>query len=495
MARQRAGVIIPGLDLATTAEKNLSAQLFAALRKAVLNGSLEGATRMPSSRTLAADLGVSRTTVIQAYEQLKSEGYLVGREKSGTFVRDAVPEELIWKSAEGAAGFESGAPAVAELSDRLQGWSLEKSGGSIDALPFNPGIPAVRDFPAQLFARIQKQVTLGLGPSRMARCPPEGAPQLREQVAAYLQSSRGVVCDPSQVFIISGTRQAFQLLLMAVSNPGDSAWAEDPGYPGAVRAYDLYRVKTVPVPVDDEGMIVAKGRELCEAARFAYVTPARQAPLGHTMTIRRRIELLQWAHEQDALILEDDYDGEYRFGGYPSPSLQSLDPDGRVIYFGTFSKTLLPSFGIGYLVMPHRYKAVIAKLLDTVARPPSLEMQLSVAQFMENGAFDTHIRKMRLLYQQRQDALSSCLCEHLGNRLGVTVLNAGLHLVGTLPDGVDDRVVKAKALEKGLLPRPMSDFTISGPQPPALMLGFADMLEREMPRAASRLGEAIEACL
>jgi GntR family transcriptional regulator/MocR family aminotransferase len=495
MARQKAGVLIPGLDLGTSDDKHLSAQLFAALRKAVLNGSLEGGTRMPSSRTLAADLGVSRTTVIQAYEQLKSEGYLVGREKSGTFVRDAVPEELHWKPVSSSAGFRNKAPCQARLSDRLKGWNLDKPGGSIEALPLNPGIPAIREFPAQLFARIQKQVTLSLGPSRIARCPAEGAPHLREQVAAYLQSSRGVVCDPSQVFIISGTRQALQLLLMAISNPGDSGWAEDPGYPGAARAYDLYRVKTVPVPVDEEGMIVAEGRSLCDSARFAYVTPARQAPLGHTMSIRRRIELLQWAHERDALILEDDYDGEYRFGGYPSPSLQSLDPDGRVIYFGTFSKTLLPSFGIGYLVVPNRYRAVIAKLLDTLARPPSLEMQLSVAQFIESGAFDTHIRKMRLLYQQRQNALSSCLREHLGNRMGITVLNAGLHLVGTLPDGIDDRAVKAKAREKGLLPRPMSDFAQTYPQPPALMLGFADMLEREMPRAAQRLGEAIEACL
>lgn len=495
MARQRAGLLISGLELHAAGDKHLSAQLFSALRSAVLNGSLEAGTRMPSSRTLADDVGVSRTTVIQAYEQLKSEGYLVGKEKSGTFVRDAVPDDLSWTPVGADSAFKNDTPSKARLSDRLQGWCLDKPADRTGALPLNPGIPAVREFPAQLFARIQKQVTLGLGPSRIARCPAEGAPQLREQVAAYLQSSRGVVCSPSQVFIISGTRQALQLLLMAISNPGDSAWAEDPGYPGAVRAYELYRVNTVPVPVDDEGLIVARGRELCETARFAYVTPARQAPLGHTMSIKRRIELLQWAHDQDALVLEDDYDGEYRFGGYPSPSLQSLDPNGRVIYFGTFSKTLLPSFGIGYLVVPERYGAVIAKLLDTVARPPSLEMQLTVAQFIERGAFDTHIRRMRLLYQQRQNALSSCLREKLGNLLSVTVLNAGLHLVGTLPDGVDDRAVKAAAFEKGLMPRPMSDFTLSHPQPPALMLGFADMLEREMPRAAERLGEAVEACL
>lgn len=495
MARQKAGALIPGLELETSGEKHLSSQLFASLRKAVLTGSLESGTRMPSSRTLANDLGVSRTTVIQAYEQLKSEGYLIGREKSGTFVRDAVPEELPWKAGINQGSFGNGFPLTAKLSDRLKGWNLDKPGGSTKALPLNPGIPGVRDFPAQLFARIQKQIILGLGSSGIARCPAEGAPHLREQVAAYLQSSRGVVCDPSQVFVISGTRQALQLLLMAISNPGDSAWAEDPGYPGAARAYELYRVKTIPVPVDEEGMIISEGRKLCETARFAYVTPARQAPLGHTMTIKRRIELLNWAHERDALILEDDYDGEYRFGGYPSPSLQSLDPDGRVIYFGTFSKTLLPSFGIGYLVVPERYKAVIAKLLDTVARPPSLEMQLSVAQFIETGAFDTHIRKMRLLYQQRQNALSSCLSAQLGNLIGISVLNAGLHLVGTLPEGVDDRAVKAKALEKGLLPRPMSDFKMTHHQPPALMLGFADLLEREMPRAVKRLGEAIEDCI
>lgn len=327
MARHSSGVQIPGLELRAVGKKPLSAQLFSALREAVLSGRLERGARMPSSRSLAADLGVSRTTVIQAYEQLQSEGYLEGREKSGTFVSNVLPERDNTVLS-GARAFATRAPAAARLADRLDGVSIPEPKGSHEALAFNPGIPAVRDFPYQQFSRIHKQVMLGLAPSRMSRCPAEGAPALREQVAAYLQSSRGVVCDPGQVFIISGTRQALLLVLMAISNPGDCAWAEDPGYPGAKRAYDLFRLRTVPVPVDASGLVVARGRALCDSARFAYVTPARQAPFGHTMTIRRRFELLNWAHARDALILEDDYDGEYRFGGYPSPSLQSLDPDG-----------------------------------------------------------------------------------------------------------------------------------------------------------------------
>lgn len=494
MARYRAGALIPGLDLDPSGDKALSTQLFAALRGAVLSGALECGTRMPSSRTLSMDLKVSRTTVIQAYEQLKSEGYLEGREKSGTFVAQASAMDLTWQ-APAQEAYGKTPLAKVRLSKRLAGMDLTPPAGSTRALPLNPGIPGVRDFPFQLFARLQKQVTLGMGASGVARCPAEGAPQLREQVASYLQSSRGVVCDPSQVFIISGTRQALQLMLMAVSDPGDSAWAEDPGYPGAARAFELYRVNTVSVPVDQEGLVVSEGRRMCETAKMAYVTPARQAPMGHTMTINRRIELLNWAYARDGLILEDDYDGEYRFGGYPSPSLQSLDPNGRVIYFGTFSKTLLPSFGIGYLVVPDRYKAVIARLLDTIARPPGLETQLAVAEFIETGAFDTHIRKMRLLYKQRQNALSSCLSDHVSELLDVKVLNAGLHLVGYLPKHLDDRTVKAEASKQDLLPRPLSDFTITRAQPPALMLGFADLQEREMPRAVRRLRTAIEACL
>jgi GntR family transcriptional regulator/MocR family aminotransferase len=180
-----------------------------------------------------------------------------------------------------------------------------------------------------------------------------------------------VVCEPSQVFIISGTHQALHLVLLGLSNPGDGAWTEN-GYPGARKAFSLMRLRTAAVPVDKEGLIVAEGRRLDDAERFAYVTPARQAPLGHTMSLSRRLELLHWANERGALILEDDFDGECRFGGAPAPSLQSLDPDGRVIYFGTFSKTLLPSLGIGYLVVQRRHIETMARLVDSIARPPSL---------------------------------------------------------------------------------------------------------------------------
>jgi GntR family transcriptional regulator/MocR family aminotransferase len=473
----------------------MSLQLFDALRAAVLNGALAAGARMPSSRALADDLGVSRTTVLQAYEQLKAEGYLEGREKSGTFVRATIPDRTAWRHEQAHPVIDRPEALPVRLSGRLAALNVNRRDGAVLSLPLNPGIPAIREFPAQQFSRLYRPAALRPGPSGHARCPPEGTAELRDQVLSYLRSSRGVSCDLDQLFIVSGTRQALHVVLMALSNPGDGAWSEDPGYPGALTAYGIHRMTAVSVPVDAEGLIVSAGRRRRDDARFAYVTPARQAPLGHTMSIGRRIELLNWAYERDALILEDDYDGEYRFGGYPSPSLQSLDPDGRVVYFGTFSKTLLPALGIGYLVVPRRYVKAVSYVLDAVARPPGMMTQIAVADFMASGGFEAHVRRMRTLYRQRQEALAVAVEAHAGDLLRVETLNAGLHLIGWLPDGLNDHDVKAQAVRHGLRPRALSEFTFTETMPPALMLGFADLRAQEVDGAVRKLRRAVEAAL
>jgi GntR family transcriptional regulator/MocR family aminotransferase len=347
------------------------------------------------------------------------------------------------------------------------------------------------EFPAQAWSRLMRPIVSQLAPSGIARCPAEGAIELREQVASYLANSRGVVCSTDQILIISGTRQALLLVLLGLSNPGDFGWAEDPGYPGTPVSYNLFRVKPVPVPVDNEGLMVSEGIRRQKRAKFAYVTPARQAPLGHTMTIKRRVQLLNWAHETGAYILEDDYDGEYRFGGQPSPSLQSLDPDGRVFYFGTFSKTILPSLGVGYLVVPRRFIKTFRSLLDAVARPPSLATQLTTAEFIASGAFEGHIRKMRSLYIQRQDKLANVLKSELGTLLDTKVLNAGLHLLGYLQDGQDDKLVAERARSLGLFPRPLSDYVLEAKLQAGLLIGFSNIAEDSMVRSARVLRRAI----
>lgn len=492
MARRSAGALIPGLSLDRGGKEPLSRQLFSGLRELVISGRLEPGTRMPASRSFAADLQVSRTTVAQAYDQLKSEGYLSGQEKSGTFVPEVLPDAGSWRTTRAAVPGDATPLPPPELAERMQGTVPARPERGAMAMPFHPGIPAIAAFPALLYARIQRQTSLELIRSGAARCPAEGATVLREQVASYLGASRGVVCDPSQVFIISGTHQALHLVLLAVSNPGDGAWTENPGYPGARKAFALMRLRTAAVPVDKEGLIVGEGRRLDPAARFAYVTPARQAPLGHTMSLARRLELLRWAHEADALILEDDYDGEYRFGDAPAPSLQSLDPDGRVMYFGTFSKTLLPSLGIGYLVVPRRYVEPVGRVIDSIARPPSLSIQVTIARLIESGAFESHVRAMRTLYRRRQDALARLIVPALAGQLEIEVLNAGLHLIGWLPPGSDDRAVADSARRHGLLPRPMSDFLAGGSPRPALMLGFSNLTEAQMPASIEALRQALE---
>ncbi|MEM1363375.1 MAG: PLP-dependent aminotransferase family protein [Pseudomonadota bacterium] len=492
MARKTSGALLPGLDLDPGADAPLATQLYDSLRFHISEGTLAAGLRMPSTRTLSAELGLSRTTVACAYDQLKSEGYLTSAEKSGTFVADLLPEKLAWSTQLHYARPEEGRQLEADLATRFDENLPKQRERTSRALPFNPGIPAVFEFPSQTWSRIMRPILGQLAPNGIARCPAEGAIELREEVARYLASNRGVTCSPEQVLIVSGTRQALMLIMMALANPGDTGWIEDPGYPGVSRVYDLFRVKTVPVPVDTQGIVVQAGLQYTPKAKFAYVTPARQAPLGHTMSIRRRIELLNWAYASDAFILEDDYDGEYRFGGHPAPSLQSLDPDGRVFYFGTFSKTVLPSLGIGYLVVPTRYVDVFRNLLDAVTRPPSLATQLTMAEFVASGHFEAHIRKMRTLYLSRQNALDAVLKEAVPDLLETETLNAGLHLIGYLPDGYDDAQVARRAKDLGLLPRPLSDYSHREKLRPGLLIGFSNISEEAMPRTVRVLRRAIE---
>ncbi|MEL6434699.1 MAG: PLP-dependent aminotransferase family protein, partial [Pseudomonadota bacterium] len=484
MARKSSGALLPGLELDPSSDVPLATQLYDSLRYHITEGTLASGVRMPSSRTLSAELSLSRTTVAGAYDQLKSEGYLTSAEKSGTFVADLLPEKLAWSTQLHYARPEEGRQLEADLATRFDENLPKQRERTSRALPFNPGIPAVFEFPSQSWIRIMRPIVSQLAPSGIARCPAEGAIELREEVARYLASNRGVSCSPEQVLIISGTRQALTLIMMALANPGDKGWVEDPGYPGISRVFDLFRVETAPIPVDEQGIVVRTGSARAGDAKFAYITPARQAPLGHTMSIRRRIELLNWAYENDAFLLEDDYDGEYRFGGHPAPSLQSLDPDGRVFYFGTFSKTVLPSLGIGYLVVPTRYVDIFRNLLDAITRPPSLATQLTMAEFIASGLFEAHIRKMRTLYLSRQDALNDVLKAAMGDLLKTESLNAGLHLMGYLPEGYDDAQVARRAKDLGLLPRPLSDYTHNEQLRPGLLIGFSNIQEEAMARAA-----------
>jgi len=484
--------LLPGLELDRGSDEPLTRQLYNALRYHITDGTLASGVRMPSTRTLCGELNLSRTTVALAYGQLQSEGYLTSEEKSGTFVARLLPENLAWSTQLHYARPQDGRQLEAELATRFDENLPKPRERTSRTLPFNPGIPAVFEFPSQTWSRIMRPILSQLAPSGIARCPAEGAIQLREQVASYLGSNRGVSCTPEQVLIVSGTRQALLLIMMALSNPGDSGWVEDPGYPGMSRLYELFRVRTVPVPVDQQGINVSRGIERAARAKFAYVTPARQAPMGHTMSIQRRIELLNWAYGADAFLLEDDYDGEYRFGGHPAPSLQSLDPDGRVLYFGTFSKTVLPSLGIGYLVVPTRYVDVFRNLLDAVTRPPSLATQLTMAEFIESGHFEAHIRRMRTLYVARQNALGDILRDTMPDLLETSILNAGLHLIGYLPTSFNDAEVARRAKDLGVLPRPLSDYTHRDTLRPGLLIGFSNISEEAMPRAVRILRRAIE---
>lgn len=491
MARPASSAILSGIIIDRSNRTTITNQLFAELRQAIITGRIEGNFRMPSSRALARDLDLSRTTVINVYEQLKVEGYLIGKEKLGTFTNPVLPDLLADRAESAPKVPRKRKPAPPVLANRLSLDELASPSDETAFYPFNPAIPAIDAFPTAKFARIQRKATLNLANDRLMRAPLLGHAELRKQVAHYASVSRGVHCTADQVMLLTGTRQSLLLPLFGLSNPGDGVWVEDPGYPAGPAAFRLMRLKTIPVPVDDEGMIVSEARAHHPDARFAYVTPARQYPTGTTMSIERRLELLSWANETGGWIIEDDYDGEYRFALQPSAALQSLDREGRVIYVGTFSKTLLPTLSLGYLIAPEPLVPVFSKLLNVMSRPPDLSLQMTIAEFMQNGSFASHVRKMRTLYHRRQNALITVLNDMMGDLMRAESLNAGLHLIGKLPPRYCEKTVAKHAERSGLLPRPFSNYTLARRSPNALLLGFAGLPQHEMEPAVALLRQAI----
>lgn len=471
---------------------SLYAQLYENLREAVLGGRLAAGTRLPSSRDLSAELGVSRNTVTNAYARLRAEGYLEGRVGSGTYVSPTVPEGLlqVGDREAGESGFFSGRgisrrgallsgtpPTVADYGDRPRA--------------FQPGLPALEEFPSRvwrkLYSRVWRQPPRGL----LGYGDPSGYQPLREAIAGHLGAARAVRCSWEQVIVVSGSQQALDLSARLLLDPGDEVWVENPGYPGAKAAFTGAGAALVPVPVDGEGLDVSAGERASRSARLAYVTPSHQYPSGATMSLSRRLELLDWARRSDAWILEDDYDSEYRYAGRPFEALQGLDVEGRVIYSGTFSKALFPALRLGYLVVPGDLvdSFVAARELSDL-HPPSVE-QAVLARFILEGHFTRHLRRMRALYAERQAVLVEA-AQSLEGALEVRPAEAGLHLVGWMPHGSDDRVASRAAASRSVEAIPLSWYA-DGPLPhKGLMLGYAATPEPEILAGVDRLSAALD---
>jgi GntR family transcriptional regulator/MocR family aminotransferase len=484
---------LPDILLDANSTTPLHQQLYTGLRAAILEGRLAASTRLPATRALAHELGVSRNTVLDAYAQLLAEGYVEGRTGSGTYVHRALPDEML--QVHNNTTLPQPIAQKRRLSQR--GALLAATPVSISrdsGLPraFRPGLPAFDTFPFEIWARLMMRHWRRPPPELLTYGDPAGYPPLREAIAEYLVAARGVRCTPEQVIIVAGSQQGLDLAARVLLDVGDNVWIEDPGYVGARGALQSAGADLVPVPIDREGLNVAEGILRCSAARLVYITPSHQYPLGVTMSLPRRLALLDWAHQAGAWVLEDDYDSEYRYTGRPLPALQGLDTEQRTIYLGTLSKTLFPSLRLGYLVVPADLtSAFVAAKAVADRHAPSVE-QAVLADFITEGHFARHIRRTRMLYVQRQTILLEA-ARALSGMLEVSPAEAGMHLVGWLPPGISDTEVSMRAARAGVDAPPLSAYALEALNRGGLLLGYAAVDEMEIRQGVQRLGVALRA--
>ena len=496
MAKHSNSIPFAAVAVEADSEVPLYRQLYENLRQAILAGQLAAGTRLPSTREIASELGLSRNTVMNAFEQLLAEGYVEGHVGSGTFVSQALPDELLTARA-GLKNHPFHTPRGEKKFSRrgeLMVTSQVRAAcpwlGGIQ--PFRTGLPALDAFPFETWQKIvtrhwrrPQRDLLGYG-------DPAGYRPLRESIASYLGAARAVRCTPEQVIVVAGTQQAVDLVARVLLDTGDAVWIEDYGYLAARGALTAAGARLVPVPVDEEGIDVAAGARACEKARLVYVSPSHQYPLGVTLSLGRRLALLEWASRAGAWVVEDDYDSEFRYSGRPLAAMQGLDEEGRVIYLGTFSKVLFPSLRLGYMVVPEDMVEAFSAARALVGWCSPVVDQAVVADFIEEGHFARHIRRMRALYAERQEALVRAAREGLDGLLEIMPAAAGMHLLGWLPDGVDDAAAAEVCAARGVQTQPLSAFALRPVSRGGLVLGYAAYNEREIREGVSKMAAALK---
>ena len=465
----------------------LHQQLYDGLRRAIVERLLRPGERLPATRVLAQELEMSRLPVLTAYEQLLHEGYLEGRVGSGTFVATTLPDDsLIAETASDRR--RAGAPANRPTSSSASSSVREK------LRPFRVSVPALDKFPHRQWNELVVRHARALSPADMAYGDPAGVEVLREAIAQHLRSSRAVRCEADQVLIVSGSQAALRLCASVLLAPGDRVAVEEPGYPGAHAALSASNAALVPVPVDDSGIDVQAldaATEAHDALRAVYVTPSHQYPIGVSMSASRRRALLDWARRRRTWVIEDDYDSEYRYVSRPLGALHGMDDHGRVIYVGTFSKVLFPALRVGYVIVPPALWPRFLAAREALDIFPSTLYQLVLADFLAEGHFVRHLRRMRGIYLQRRDALLHGLSCHCADMLTVQNADAGLHVAATLPSGTDDIAVVRRLADRGLSAAPLSSCYLGAEAQRGLLLGFGGSTEAQLYRATRTLGEVL----
>jgi len=489
MARSLGGQLLDTVVIDRTANLPLFQQLDVQLRQAIASQRLPAGTRLPGTRQLARELGVSRLTVKNTYEQLIAEGYLRSSSRSGTYVAEIGTQEL-WPTAPASRVRQT--RCIGTLSER--GTRIAKTQATThlgSTRSFRPGTPAMDLFPINTWARLSTKHLRRAREDQLGYGEPGGRPALRRAVADYLRDARAVNCDAEQVIITNGAQQAFILIALALLDPGDRVLFEDPGHAAGRDIFAAAGIEIIPARIDGEGLNTEAAAGIEPPPKLIFVTPSHQHPLGVTMSIRRRLELLDYAKRHAAWILEDDYDSEFRYTGRPISAMQGLDEHGCVLYIGTFSKVLFPSLRLGYLVAPPALIEPLYAAQVLICQSMSQFPQAVLADFINAGHFTAHLRKMRIAYAERRGALSDALQKQAGDILDVSPPDAGMHLIAWLPQGVDERQLCEAIWRSGIEVLPLSVYCFKQFNRGGLVLGFANTAVEDMAPSVNKLVDVL----
>ena len=480
MVKRAGGALLLSVQIDRGSRRPVCTQLYLALRELILAGGFCAGERLPASRTLARDLAVSRTTVIEAFDRLTAEGLIESRVGAGTFVSKALEAERPKTPGAKAVSANAKAPRLSRAITRSVERFGERQRLPAVARAFTTALPAFDAFPMAQWARLSAKHWRRSRDDVMGYGEPFGYPPLRQAIAAHLRASRGIGCDADQIFIVAGAQQAFSLIGPVLLNPGDRVWFENPGAIGARNSLIAVGAELVPVPVDEHGLCIREGMRRSPRFRLAFVTPSHQQPLGVVMSLERRFALLHAAERAGAWIIEDDYDGEFSFGGSPLPTLKSIDATDLVIYVGTFSKSLFPSLRLGYLLAPAPLVGTLRALMSKVLHGVPSFVQAIVAEFIDEGHFAAHMRRMRRIYAERHDALCRSAQQRLAGVLDVVPSQSGLHTIGHLAAGLSEIAVAEAAQRRNITVSPIARFALAKVPARGLVLGFGGVGPRQI---------------
>jgi GntR family transcriptional regulator / MocR family aminotransferase len=473
MVKRSGGELLLSIAIDRASERSVTAQIYGAIKQLIVSGSLRVGKRLPSSRTIATDLSISRTTAVAVYERLASEGLIVTRTGSGSYVCEVVASQQSCA----APLIDRERPAstrLAQLMEEVSPRFFQRLAHPQTPRAFVTGLPALDAFPLAIWSRLAAKHWREPRPHILGYSDPNGLLSLRAAIAGHLRASRGIVCDPEQIFIVNGAQQAFDLIGRTLLNHGDNVWFENPGAIGARNSFIACGANLISVPVDSEGLSVEAGLRLSPQFRLVFVTPAHQHPIGVELTLRRRSELLQAANRQDAWIVEDDYDGEFRYDGRPLPALKSIDHAERVIYVGTFSKSMFPSLRLGFYIAPEPLVPVFRRISGAFLQGVPSSIQAVLAAFIDEGHYATHLRRMRELYRERHSAFQDAAVKSLDGLLNIARSSAGFHVVCRfiLPRHESGKVQNA-AEKAGLIVSTLGQFCIEPIAEQGMVLGVS----------------------